>query len=90
MECHLSLHSPFHLEHNNCPLHYLNLLFSFADNPCIPDISDPEYEEYELAWRRGTAALYESILAGRQDMGWFVPDCRLGLKVNMFRIFSFE
>ncbi|XP_023339498.1 uncharacterized protein LOC111709817 [Eurytemora carolleeae] len=50
--------------------------YSFADNPCIPDISDPEYEEYELAWRRGTAALYESILAGRQDRSWFVPDCR--------------
>jgi len=49
---------------------------SIAENPCFPDESDPDYEEYELAWRRGIAALYESILAGREDRSWFVPDCR--------------
>ena len=81
------MNTPFNLEYYTVLYIIKYLLFSFADNPCIPDISDPEYEEYELAWRRGTAALYESILAGRQDRSWFVPDCRLGLKVHWFRIF---
>jgi len=48
---------------------------SFNDNPCLPDVDDPDFPEFELAWRRGVGALYESMLASRRDRGWFIPDC---------------
>jgi hypothetical protein len=41
------------------------LSFSFETSPCTPDLDDPAFDEYELAWRRGTLALYESIMAAR-------------------------
>ena len=40
-------------------------MISFESNPCTPELDDPAFDEYELAWRRGTLALYESIMAAR-------------------------
>ncbi len=38
-------------------------MFSLPDPACLPDPESEEYTEFELAWRRGVAALFESMLA---------------------------
>merc|ERR550517_229903 len=63
--------------HIDTPFFILGTQFdpsSFASSPCLPATSAPEYLEYELAWRRGVAALYESQLLANQSL--FVSDCR--------------
>jgi len=52
---------------------------SVSASTCLPGPTDPTYEEFELAWRRGITALYESMLAGTEEARgqFFVPDCRL-------------
>jgi len=64
--------------HIHTPFFILGTQFdpaSFSASPCLPETSAPEYLEYELAWRRGVAALYESLLANHSQ-SLFVSDCR--------------
>jgi len=47
----------------------------FENNLCGPEKDDPLYAAYQLSWRRGTIALFQSMIAKRSDLGFFVPNC---------------
>ena len=47
----------------------------FDSAVCGPERSDPGYPGYQLAWRRGTIALMQSMLARRSTVGVFSPNC---------------
>jgi len=47
----------------------------FENNLCGPGKDDPEYGAYQLSWRRGMIALFQSMLAKRPDLGLFAPNC---------------
>jgi len=47
----------------------------FENNLCGPGKDDPEYGAYQLSWRRGMIALFQSMLAKRPNLGLFVPNC---------------
>jgi len=47
----------------------------FENNLCGPTKDDPQYANYQLSWRRGMIALFQSMLAKRPNLGLFVPNC---------------
>jgi len=47
----------------------------FENNLCGPEKDDPQYGAYQLSWRRGMIALFQSMLAKRPNLGLFVPNC---------------
>jgi len=47
----------------------------FENNICGPTKDDPQYANYQLSWRRGMVALFQSMLAKRPNLGLFVPNC---------------
>jgi len=49
---------------------------SLPDPGCLPPAESEDYTEFEVAWRRGMAAIFESMLATDSGVSFFVPDCR--------------